>query len=594
MLRWSVPNSFSQLSRIFSNTGADVRDRVADHAAAPRPRRVCCSSASCVSLNRRTFSIAITAWSEKVWTKAISAGVNGRTWLRSRAIAPIDSPFENHWHRQHGAKAVLRLQLAHVGKLGFDERDDVVEVQGSALEERPADDRGRPQDQLCAERIAPIGGAIALHRVGVKLAAGLQPDAAAFGPAQQAGALGDDVEHRLHVRGRAAHHVEHLGGRRLPLERLLGLVEQAHVLDRDHRLVGEGLEDRFMARRYRPGVAESHIDRTDGLPVAQHRCGEETSPAARMRGHARRKRDPRSTSSTLQTARCQDDPSRHELRRGPDRIPAPQDLARCRGRAVAGNPVHELAIEPEHLRRQAFAERPRVAGDGLEDRLHVVWRFADDAQNLGRRGLLLQRFLRFVEQPRVLDRDHGLVGEGLREGDLLVVEVAGGLAQDRQRAERLAVLQQRNEEAGAVAERDREVGHPRELLGPLDRVGDGDDSPLEDARSGAAAAVERPRLEEADALRGRPSAAKATSSIMSPRGIARCTALPPNRRRQLCTIASNTGCVSVIEPLMTRRISAVAVCCSSASLVSLNRRTFSIAITAWSAKVCSQRRLPSR
>ncbi len=54
------------------------------------------------------------------------------------------------------------------------------------------------------------------------------------------------------------------------------------------------------------------------------------------------------------------------------------------------------------------------------------------------------------------------------------------------------------------------------------------------------------------------------------------------------TMASNTGCVSVTEPLMTRRISAVAVCRSSASVVSLNRRTFSIAITAWSANVCSR------
>ena len=45
---------------------------------------------------------------------------------------------------------------------------------------------------------------------------------------------------------------------------------------------------------------------------------------------------------------------------------------------------------------------------------------------------------------------------------------------------------------------------------------------------------------------------------------------------------------------MTRRISLVAVCCSSASVSSWLRasssvksRTFSIAITAWSAKVCS-------
>ena len=52
-------------------------------------------------------------------------------------------------------------------------------------------------------------------------------------------------------------------------------------------------------------------------------------------------------------------------------------------------------------------------------------------------------------------------------------------------------------------------------------------------------------------------------------------------------MASKTGWTSVGELEMTRRISAVAVCCSSASLVSLNRRAFWIAITAWSAKVRS-------
>jgi hypothetical protein len=36
---------------------------------------------------------------------------------------------------------------------------------------------------------------------------------------------------------------------------------------------------------------------------------------------------------------------------------------------------------------------------------------------------------------------------------------------------------------------------------------------------------------------------------------------------------------------MIRRISPVAVCRSSASFVSLNRRTFSMAMTAWLAKV---------
>ena len=51
--------------------------------------------------------------------------------------------------------------------------------------------------------------------------------------------------------------------------------------------------------------------------------------------------------------------------------------------------------------------------------------------------------------------------------------------------------------------------------------------------------------------------------------------------------ACSTGCTSPGELEMTRRISLIAVCCSSDSLVSLNRRTFSIAITAWSAKVRS-------
>ena len=50
-------------------------------------------------------------------------------------------------------------------------------------------------------------------------------------------------------------------------------------------------------------------------------------------------------------------------------------------------------------------------------------------------------------------------------------------------------------------------------------------------------------------------------------------------------MASNTGCMSVGELLMTLRISAVAVWRSSDSLVSLKSRTFSIAITAWLAKL---------
>ena len=71
---------------------------------------------------------------------------------------------------------------------------------------------------------------------------------------------------------------------------------------------------------------------------------------------------------------------------------------------------------------------PRSAlDDGVEDRLHVGRRAADDAEHLGCCRLMLQRLAQFrvalpefLEQPHVLDRDHGLIGEGFEKRDLLV------------------------------------------------------------------------------------------------------------------------------------------------------------------------------
>ena len=68
-------------------------------------------------------------------------------------------------------------------------------------------------------------------------------------PANPRGALDDGVEHRLHVRRRAADDPEHLGRCRLMLQglaqfgvALLEFFEQPDVLDGDHGLVGEGFE----------------------------------------------------------------------------------------------------------------------------------------------------------------------------------------------------------------------------------------------------------------------------------------------------------------------------------------------------------------
>ncbi len=64
--------------------------------------------------------------------------------------------------------------------------------------------------------------------------------------------------------------------------------------------------------------------------------------------------------------------------------------------------------------------------------------------------------------------------------------------------------------------------------------------------------------------------------------------MPPRRRRVAAArsaIASSTGCTLVGELEITCRISLIAVCFASASLVSLKRRTLSMAMAAWSANV---------
>ena len=88
-------------------------------------------------------------------------------------------------------------------------------------------------------------------------------------PTNPRSALDDGVEHRLHVSRRAADDAEHLGRRRLMLQRLAQLrvalaefFEQAHVFDGDHGLVGEGFEksDLFFGKRpdFRYGESKSH------------------------------------------------------------------------------------------------------------------------------------------------------------------------------------------------------------------------------------------------------------------------------------------------------------------------------------------------
>ena len=69
-----------------------------------------------------------------------------------------------------------------------------------------------------------------------------------------------------------------------------------------------------------------------------------------------------------------------------------------------------------------MTELRRVFRNDFQHWCEIVWRAGDDAQNLTRRCLLLQRFFQFLKQPHVFNRDDGLVGEGFDKGNLSLGE----------------------------------------------------------------------------------------------------------------------------------------------------------------------------
>ena len=80
--------------------------------------------------------------------------------------------------------------------------------------------------------------------------------------------------------------------------------------------------------------------------------------------------------------------------------------------------MKDIAINAVHNGIGCATNTSSVLSNYIQHRLDIRRRAGDDAQNLARRCLLLQRFFEFVEQPHVLNGDHCLVSEGLHQLDL--------------------------------------------------------------------------------------------------------------------------------------------------------------------------------
>ena len=96
-------------------------------------------------------------------------------------------------------------------------------------------------------------------------------DARILGCAEARRALGDRFEYGLDVRWRARDDAKDLAHRGLPVERLLRLVEQTHVLDGDDGLRRESLDQCDLLVTEAPDPMASDHDHSDRVVPPEHR-----------------------------------------------------------------------------------------------------------------------------------------------------------------------------------------------------------------------------------------------------------------------------------------------------------------------------------
>src|SRR5262245_36411677 len=77
-----------------------------------------------------------------------------------------------------------------------------------------------------------------------------------------------------------------------------------------------------------------------------------------------------------------------------------------------------ICLDAKNYSILSFTQPGRIFCDYVQHRLNVGRRAGNDAQDFTCRRLLLQRLLEFVEKPHILNGDHGLVCEGLKQLDL--------------------------------------------------------------------------------------------------------------------------------------------------------------------------------
>ena len=120
---------------------------------------------------------------------------------------------------------------------------------------------------------------------------------------------------------------------------------------------------------------------------------------------------------------------------------------------IAGDVLVLAVLENAEMGIVCLAQPARRIADRIEHRLQLVGRARDDAENLARRRLILQRLrdllragLHLLEEADVVDGDDGLVGESLYEVDLPLGEGTDLTPHERHGTNRFTLPQQRHAE----------------------------------------------------------------------------------------------------------------------------------------------------
>jgi hypothetical protein len=225
---------------------------------------------------------------------------------------------------------------------------------------------------------------------------GDERDAHELSREQTLAARDDLLEHGFSIRDRARDRSEHFARCALLLERLLGLVEQTDVLERDRRLIAEGLQQGDLALGERAHLQSTKEDRAERPPLAEQRYDDDRAMAVALR-ELRAERKAGSFGKHVRNVHrppLEERPTGNRLAVDRERL---HMLHGLRKRALHGEMTQHAALGQVHRCRGSVAQPRRTLADRIEHRLHVGGRPRDHAQDFRDCGLLREAFLRLVE-----------------------------------------------------------------------------------------------------------------------------------------------------------------------------------------------------